>query len=645
MPKRKCHFNNDYSRQWPFVKKGRNDYEAYCRLCNSYITVSHAGKSSVRDHVKTRKHQSCSLLSDKKTIAEIKTVKDNYLINNENKLISAVELTTAYKIVRHHQSFKSLDCDTKLNILMYPDSNIAARQSTARTKATAIIKRILAPHSINQIQRDFENDVEFCGIMTDSSNYKSIKLFPLLMQYFTQTSGLKIKLLGIKKLANELSETITKFCITTLDNCKIPLDKVVAFGADNTNTNFGNKLRQTKNNVFSHLKTDLGRDIEGIGCPAHILHNTASTAADVLSIDIEIIVIKLFKYFSIKNSRIERLKLFCIASNVNYMSILSHSRSRWLTLVPAIERIIKLWTPLSDFFRDTQSTSEVNYLRNFFSNPLAELYIVFLSTQLLMMQKKIGKIEQSKMTIVEVKKQLNDVRTCLDSRKINKIYGKRTKQIYNKLKDLFKAEIHLFDEEVDNFFATAIKYLDDWLKPLEKFEIFMWMNLNYAPKKQEVEKTIVYLRERGIEIDDCLDEVMCLEEFFESKMDNAEWKEKNVHDRWIDFFKSTDNVDKKKNLFKICQYLFAIPGHNANVERVFSLIAAQWTKERNCLSIETIESIVQCVFNYNMSCTDFYKYVKNEEGLLKKVKNSDKYEWSKKNIVKRNNSLEPRTDV
>jgi len=31
----------------------------------------------------------------------------------------------------------------------------------------------------------------------------------------------------------------------------------------------------------------------------------------------------------------------------------------------------------------------------------------------------------------------------------------------------------------------------------------------------------------------------------------------------------------------MCQYLYAIPGHNANVERIFSLIMAQWTKDRN----------------------------------------------------------------
>jgi hypothetical protein len=53
-------------------------------------------------------------------------------------------------------------------------------------------------------------------------------------------------------------------------------------------------------------------------------------------------------------------------------------------------------------------------------------------------------------------------------------------------------------------------------------------------------------------------------------------------------------------------YLFAIPAHNATVER------AQWTDERNRLLLETMESILQCQVNYNMTCTEFYKYVKGE---------------------------------
>jgi hypothetical protein len=67
-----------------------------------------------------------------------------------------------------------------------------------------------------------------------------------------------------------------------------------------------------------------------------------------------------------------------------------------------------------------------------------------------------------------------------------------------------------------------------------------------------------------------------------------------------------------------------VPAHNANVERIFFLIAAQWTDKRNCLSIDTTESILRCHYNFNMTCSQFYNYVKTNPSMLAAVKKSEK---------------------
>jgi hypothetical protein len=52
--------------------------------------------------------------------------------------------------------------------------------------------------------------------------------------------------------------------------------------------------------VFVKLPTgDLKMNIDGIGCAAHILHNALQTSADILPVDVEAIVNKLFQYFYI----------------------------------------------------------------------------------------------------------------------------------------------------------------------------------------------------------------------------------------------------------------------------------------------------------------------------------------------------------
>ncbi|XP_044757446.1 uncharacterized protein LOC123315687 [Coccinella septempunctata] len=131
MPKRKCSFSAEYTKKWSFIKKGRNDQEALCSIFEFYISVSHGGKSSVKDHIQSKNHNSrLSVASTSKDILSF-MIKQN---STEDTLICAAELTTAYKVVKHHQSFSSIDCSTKLNAIMYPDSSIAVKQSTARTK-------------------------------------------------------------------------------------------------------------------------------------------------------------------------------------------------------------------------------------------------------------------------------------------------------------------------------------------------------------------------------------------------------------------------------------------------------------------------------------------------------------------------------
>jgi hypothetical protein len=52
--------------------------------------------------------------------------------------------------------------------------------------------------------------------------------------------------------------------------------------------------------VFAKLTTsDLKMNIRGIGCAAHILHNALRTSADILPVDVEVAVNKIFQYFHI----------------------------------------------------------------------------------------------------------------------------------------------------------------------------------------------------------------------------------------------------------------------------------------------------------------------------------------------------------
>ena len=72
------------------------------------------------------------------------------------------------------------------------------------------------------------------------------------------------------------------------------------FTADNTNTNFGGVLQRGTNNVHTRFQTHLGRILLGIDCGAHLLNNCLQTAPYKLPVDLDLILIYLFKYFYIQ---------------------------------------------------------------------------------------------------------------------------------------------------------------------------------------------------------------------------------------------------------------------------------------------------------------------------------------------------------
>ncbi|KAL4084648.1 hypothetical protein QTP88_027575 [Uroleucon formosanum] len=184
---RKYHFRDEFSLTWSFIKKGRDELEAYCTLCKSYFKVYHGGKSDIVDHIKCNKHNKNSQsVNISEQLIRFCVTPDT----KEEKLVAAAELVNVYKVIFHHSSFNSLDCTTPLYSKLFPDSKIACKMSTARTKGTAIVKHILAPHTVDIFKSDLENTI-FFSLATDASNHKSEKIFPIIIQYFTKLDGIK----------------------------------------------------------------------------------------------------------------------------------------------------------------------------------------------------------------------------------------------------------------------------------------------------------------------------------------------------------------------------------------------------------------------------------------------------------------------
>ena len=142
-----------------------------------------------------------------------------------------------------------------------------------------------------------------------------------------------------KSVPGETAEILSEYLLPVLDQTKLK-DKLIGFCADNCNTNFDGANRRGHNNVFYKVKDNIKRDLVGIRYTIHIVHTCHQHAVDTLPVCIESLVVKIYKFFHIYTVRVSKLIEFCDFADVEYQRLLQHGNTRFLSLPPALERVL-----------------------------------------------------------------------------------------------------------------------------------------------------------------------------------------------------------------------------------------------------------------------------------------------------------------
>lgn len=332
---------------------------------------------------------------------------------------------------------------------------------------------------------------------------------------------------------------------------------------------------------------------------------------------------KIYNYFSIYTIRTEALKEFCDSSEIEYRKILSHSKTRWLSLFPCINRVLQMYPALQSYFQLQEHPPVL--IKTYFENPLNESYLWFIHSLTSTFDLNIKNIIKEKNNIIEIMEILENVADILQTRRSQQFLPLKVKEIIKANSTDPKSDI--IKSEFMNVYDRALEYLKNWMSSLEEFKNFKWMKLQDKPTWNEIEKSIMYLRAKNVIIDDVLlfYQAANLNTFVENMNGSLEFKRKVSSEKWLKYFEQV-NTSSSSELLKICTFIFAIPSHNANVERVFSMMNAQWTDERNRFTVDSVKGLLMVKYNYKeFNCSEFYDYCLNNKKLLSDVRSSAKY--------------------
>ena len=317
----------------------KDDHSAHCKLCNRDITVKYMGFKAINDHKNSKLHQDnmkARIISQSMSTF-VRTVKDKEL---DEVIVS--ELCLTYHTIKHTLSYRSADCGIKLITNLFKDSKICKNLNCGRTKMEAFAQNILCPLSIKNHLKNIEN--RRFSISTDASNRGNTKMFPIAIQYFNCEIGINNFIIDFINDQNETSENIYNFLVKTLSENKLSVMKLSAFTGDNASVNYG-----VNNSVFVNLKNENPHIVKA-NCNCHVIHNTAKYSMLKLPFDIENLVLKIYSHFCISAKRVEQLKSCYEFVDSEFEVMKRHVVTRWLSLYPAITRIINNIEPLKSYF-------------------------------------------------------------------------------------------------------------------------------------------------------------------------------------------------------------------------------------------------------------------------------------------------------
>lgn len=125
--------------------------------------------------------------------------------SSDDENITAVELALTFHTVKHNLSYNSMNCKNKLKRILFTDSKIANKIRSGITKMEALVTEVLGPYYVETVINDLNNHLFLC-LQTDASNKKNIKLFPLVVQYFSINEGIQNRLIDIYENSNESAD-------------------------------------------------------------------------------------------------------------------------------------------------------------------------------------------------------------------------------------------------------------------------------------------------------------------------------------------------------------------------------------------------------------------------------------------------------
>lgn len=622
----------------------KNDYEVLCKVCSKVITVKSNGFNSIKQHISNKSHlenmklkfNSCpnqktlhfggnfSKLSnllffneivldliflEKNSLAAF-TIKDN---------TTKAEILMLLKVIANNGSLRSCDNLGDVLKIAFADSIAVQNFSLNHNKAGYLLNEALGPYFRDKLIKDVDRKKYFCILFDETTNSAGKKELQVCIRYWSTTHECIVtRHLETFFISYATAKILVEKIMEAIKNSGLSASMFFMLGMDGPNTN-----KAVFRLLNEEIKMIRGRDnINGLldlgSCNLHIVHNTFLKGLKQYGLDVSDVITQIFNWFDGWPVRKDDFESMCKKKNIDFKSFIKHVSSRWLTILPAAERLLYLLPAVKHYFlwflpnekKIVQSLHYKNickYLNQKDSEDIEIqlMMVVESSTSFTKFLTIFQKTEPMIHLLYDHMKNLIRIvasKICIKSDlPLEKLFMKDNLSSTNQivLSDSLNAKLENFNTKNKMIFNT--KYRDHYLSAgnylilkstanLENLKCFRSLN----PKHIQDKKNIDYIRSmlKTFPASDVIFNVKVLDEFklfqFEEPVLKIETN-LEVDKYWNEVFKKTDK-GKYLNLELLVKSLLCVSHGNSDVERGFSSSGLVLTDERSLMSVKTLNA-------------------------------------------------------
>ena len=188
-------------------------------------------------------------------------------------------------------------------------------------------------------------------------------------------------------------------------------------------------------------------------------------ALKTFSFDVEPFVIKTYNSFASSAKKSEVLRDFCNFLDMEYKELLRHVPTRWLSLLPAIDRLLLRWPALKSYFISQGEDNVADIIWTRFSceeslNILPHCILHFVHNVLNIFEEAIKRLESNATTATEVHGIMVNVEKKLQQRWTDKFYGSNATELLSLSKSISLTDKNLRKKLISFFDAVCHTYIN-----------------------------------------------------------------------------------------------------------------------------------------------------------------------------------------